>query len=722
MQTFAQFKVKLRKTLWPAGEAKNLRYPDDRWIALAMMELQKWVPCVQQFNTSQFKHCATFWEDAKTVVDMPHGYIRDVYTIANDDWRDEVHLESASWNEIQSWATKLYRAKTPMNVGLPKLPMGYRNAEKAVDSICGRARLGIWAYNRHRLFVAPWIQSNETLIVEWDGLKSEWVDTDGVNELYWTVDYEDAITLFVRWKHEFFYGDMKAAMAYEQAWNNVLAQLMWNCREMTAQQAKKNIYDSQYLRSSQLADDKIPDAPAARPLAALIGDWGSDGNPLADNVAQIEGMNPQIVIPLGDNIYGAYPIPTVDSLWGKYWSTRIFPYTGAYTAGTEQTIWPAWGNHDWDYNLQKELDFMTLKNNERYYSVVKGPVEFFIVSSDPRDPDLGYVNSATSTENSTMGQWLKVKLALSTAKWKVVVWHHPPYCSDINNTPGCAWMRWPLETWGANLLLNGHGHNYEDGLIGNLPWIVNGLGGKDIRAFGASTPSSQYLYNQNYGFGILTADCDALTHKFYTRTGVLIRTVSIAAKTGAVSYTIDDNGTGGTGDDTMTEFVSRFINVTGFVGGGTNLDAIATVSLGIGTIAEFYVDGSLATMRLTSGIGATSVPSIVRPIDFNSVTNPRVWISLDDYLTDEDLKEIVSDGGPEMISALYDSGAVVTTGVVRWRDGSAGVYTTLVKNTTFNAVDSFSVTNTNLGKTVTQPTITRDASGSVTSKPALVVT
>lgn len=551
MQNFAQFKTKLRQTLWPAGEAKNLRVPHDRWFGLAMMEIQKFVPCVQQFNTSEFKQCSTFWEDAKTVVAMPNGYIRDVYTIANDDWRDEIHFESANWTEIQAWATKLYRGTTPLNVGLPKLPMGYRNAEASTDSICGRARLGIWAYNRHRLFVAPWIQSNETLVVEWDGLKNEWLDTDGVNELYWTSDYEDAIILFISWKHEFHYGDSKRAAELQEGWKEALAGLIWNCREMTKQQPRKDIYDVQMVRSSQLADDALPAKPTPRPLAALIGDWGLDSQPLVDNVASIESFNPQIVLPLGDNIYGNYPSPTVDSLWGKFWSTRIFPYTGAYEAGTEQTIWPAWGNHDWDYDgdLSKQLNFMTLKGNERYYSVAKGSVEFFIVSSDPRDPDLGYVNASTSTENSTMGQWLRVKLFLSTAKWKVVIWHHPPFTSDVNNVPGALWMRWPIEAWGADMLLNGHGHNYEDGLDGQMPWIVDGLGGHSIRAFTGQVPQSFYQYNANYGFGILDADCDFLTHKFYTRTGVLIRTVSVSATTGLTTFTTNDDGSGGSGDD-----------------------------------------------------------------------------------------------------------------------------------------------------------------------------
>lgn len=58
---------------------------------------------------------------------------------------------------------------------------------------------------------------------------------------------------------------------------------------------------------------------------------------------------------------------------------------------------------------------------------------------------------------------------------------------------------------------------------------------------------------------------------------------------------------------------------------------------------------------------------------------------------------------------------------VTWPDGSAGVFTPTVINSTFLEIDAFTVTHVASGKTVTQPAFTRDANGIVTNAPALTV-
>lgn len=75
----------------------------------------------------------------------------------------------------------------------------------------------------------------------------------------------------------------------------------------------------------------------------------------------------------------------------------------------------------------------------------------------------------------------------------------------------------------------------------------------------------------------------------------------------------------------------------------------------------------------------------------------------------------------ELTAINYDSDGVVTTATVKWPDGSAGVFTVTVKNTAFLAVDAYTITHVVLAKTVTQATMTRDASGNITVKPALTV-
>jgi hypothetical protein len=72
-------------------------------------------------------------------------------------------------------------------------------------------------------------------------------------------------------------------------------------------------------------------------------------------------------------------------------------------------------------------------------------------------------------------------------------------------------------------------------------------------------------------------------------------------------------------------------------------------------------------------------------------------------------------------SPLRSSGKIVTNATVTWPDGTHGVYSAVL-NVRFQAIDSYTITYTNGGKTVTQAAVTRDGSGSWTVKPDLVVT
>lgn len=75
-----------------------------------------------------------------------------------------------------------------------------------------------------------------------------------------------------------------------------------------------------------------------------------------------------------------------------------------------------------------------------------------------------------------------------------------------------------------------------------------------------------------------------------------------------------------------------------------------------------------------------------------------------------------------LTSATRDSDGVITTATVSWPDGSAGTFTTVTKNATFLTIDAYTVTHTSSGRTVTQASVTRNASGYVTAQPALSIT
>lgn len=69
-----------------------------------------------------------------------------------------------------------------------------------------------------------------------------------------------------------------------------------------------------------------------------------------------------------------------------------------------------------------------------------------------------------------------------------------------------------------------------------------------------------------------------------------------------------------------------------------------------------------------------------------------------------------------------DSNGAVTAASVVWPDGTTGVYAGTASSSSPGAIDTYTVTYVgSVTKTVTQPTVTRGATGAVTTRPAMTV-
>jgi tartrate-resistant acid phosphatase type 5 len=242
---------------------------------------------------------------------------------------------------------------------------------------------------------------------------------------------------------------------------------------------------------------------------AVIGDYGADGPAEAAVAGLVASWDPNLIVTVGDNNYDVGAAATIDQNIGKHYQQFIGDYRGGYGPGsTINRFYPALGNHDWaTANAQPYLDYFTLPGNERYYDFVRGPVHFFAIDSDPNEPD-------DRTSTSAQAAWLQSALAASVAPFQVVYFHHAPYSSGPHGSNTA--LQWPFEAWGADLVLAGHDHTYERLDIGDLTYVVNGLGGRSIYSFGTPVPGSQVRYNGNYGAMRVTADASAMTLQFYS--------------------------------------------------------------------------------------------------------------------------------------------------------------------------------------------------------------
>lgn len=270
MLTFAQLKQGVRQRVFAAGEARNLRIPHDKSIVDALVDLQRWVECLQNNNTYLVPHCATTYNCGLTSFEFPRAKIHRLSVIdkidpetgeesadAADDWCSEIEYKQVDPCHIRNylgrsaqcgtcWPIHLYfaipqalcggKSNIPVPTdegvasGLPVLPLGYHYPQESTNAT-RRAMSGVWAIEAGRIHIGPWIQSTETIVVRYTGIKRDWVDSDLVDD---DPELLRAVDNFVRWEHyRDFEKNAAQAQAGETAYKVALSQLIYDCREET---------------------------------------------------------------------------------------------------------------------------------------------------------------------------------------------------------------------------------------------------------------------------------------------------------------------------------------------------------------------------------------------------------------------------------------------------------------------------------------------------------
>ncbi len=259
--------------------------------------------------------------------------------------------------------------------------------------------------------------------------------------------------------------------------------------------------------------------PASTVRFAAIGDFGLAGANEQAVANLVQSWQPDFIITLGDNNYPHGEADTIDNNIGQYYHNYIYPYVGNYGNGADiNRFFPSLGNHDWGTdNVQAHLDYFTLPGNERYYDFIWGPIHFFVIDSDGREPD-------GITDGSVQKNWLQTVLPASTSPWKIVYFHHPPYSSGPHGS--LELMRWPFQEWGADAVLSGHEHYYERLSANGLPYFINGLGGTtNIYEFEEIIPESVVQYNGMHGAMQIEASLTTMTFQFINVNNEVIDTL-----------------------------------------------------------------------------------------------------------------------------------------------------------------------------------------------------
>jgi len=272
--------------------------------------------------------------------------------------------------------------------------------------------------------------------------------------------------------------------------------------------------------AGQVTPTLLPPTPEDTPIPlqlrfAVVGDYGSGKQAEADVAALIKSWEPEIIITTGDNNYPSGKWATIDQNIGQFFHEFIAPYKGSFGEGAQENrFFPTLGNHDWNVpGAEPYLEYFTLPGNERYYDFIWGPVHFFALDSDSREPD----GVGRSSKQAT---WLQSKLAASTSPWKIVYFHHAPYSSGTHGPVD--WMQWPFAEWGADIVFSGHDHTYERIVRDGTLYFVTGLGGMSKYDFEIEIEGSQIRYNDDYGAMLVEADESMVLLKFINRQNVVV--------------------------------------------------------------------------------------------------------------------------------------------------------------------------------------------------------
>ncbi len=178
----------------------------------------------------------------------------------------------------------------------------------------------------------------------------------------------------------------------------------------------------------------------------------------------------------------------------------------------DRTILPVAGNHDWDTTgaagYLAYFGTTAAPQGVTWYSTDVGA--WHVIVLDSECPQVGGCGT-----DSPQGRWLANDLTTSTARCTLAIWHKPRFSSGEHGDDRDVGPFWDLlHEDGAELVINGHDHDYErfapqdpsgnEERPGGIREIVVGTGGAELRQFGRTARNSEFRMAGTYGVLRLT--------------------------------------------------------------------------------------------------------------------------------------------------------------------------------------------------------------------------
>jgi Ca2+-binding RTX toxin-like protein len=229
-----------------------------------------------------------------------------------------------------------------------------------------------------------------------------------------------------------------------------------------------------------------PSTAAADPVIAAAGDSCGDATSCAPTASVIDGINPDALLTLGDNAYEDGTLAEYNAYYKPNWGRH------------DAKVYPSPGNHDFHTaNAQGYRDYFGARAPALTYSYNLGA--WHVVS-------LAGGGVSVSTQNA----WLQADLAANPSQCLLAYWHEPKFSSgSVHGNSSSYDALWTtLYAAGADVILNGHDHNYQRYAKLNpsgapdangIREFVVGTGGWSLYEFTTTTPMPEVRDNSTYG-------------------------------------------------------------------------------------------------------------------------------------------------------------------------------------------------------------------------------
>jgi hypothetical protein len=225
---------------------------------------------------------------------------------------------------------------------------------------------------------------------------------------------------------------------------------------------------------------------------AAAGDIAQNGGKQHFTSQLVKSLNPYRVLTLGDNVYENGTLAEFNELYAPSW--------GQFAASTE----PSPGNHE--YNTPGAAGYFD------YFGPFAGPDRRGYYSFNAGNWHVVSLNSEVLSQSQL--DWLRQDLSQNTRSCILAYWHKPLFSSGSHSGDPNQRPFWDiLYQHGADLVLNGHDHNYErfakqnpSGLVdpNGIRQFIVGTGGAALRSVSSTKANSEAANGTSHGVLLLT--------------------------------------------------------------------------------------------------------------------------------------------------------------------------------------------------------------------------